>query len=47
MFAFQAVGAHLLSKGGEVRDKRAKHALVEARQPTLFAFKAVGAHLVI
>ncbi len=28
-----------------MRDKRAKHAVVEARQTTLFAFKAVGAHL--
>jgi hypothetical protein len=28
-----------------VRDKRAKHAVVEARLTPLFAFKAVGAHL--
>ncbi len=26
-------------------DKRAKHAVVEARQTTLFSFKVVGAHL--
>jgi hypothetical protein len=28
-----------------VRDKRAEHAIVEARVKPLFAFKAVGAHL--
>ncbi len=43
MFAFKAVCAHLLSKGGG--DKRAKHAFVESRLTTLFAFKAVGAYL--
>jgi hypothetical protein len=29
-----------------VRDKRAKHAEVKARQTVLFAFEDVGAHLI-